>query len=78
MSNSLDPDQAVHFMGPDLGVKPCLQRISVDDASRQRVNCCCLAQILYIPIIISIQFMCSNETINMYKTVYYVKHSVTL
>ena len=27
MSNSLDPDQAIHFVGPDLGPN-CLQRLS--------------------------------------------------
>ena len=30
VSNSLDPDQARHFVGPDLGPK-CLQRLSVDN-----------------------------------------------
>ena len=35
--NSLDPDQARHFVGPDL--RPfCLQRLRADDTSRQRVN----------------------------------------
>ena len=29
MSNSLDPDQARHFVGPDLG-PDCLQRLSAD------------------------------------------------
>ena len=29
VSNSLDPDQARHFVGPDLGPK-CLQRLSAD------------------------------------------------
>ena len=37
MSNSLDPDQARHFVGPDLG-PTCLQRLLADDACRQRVN----------------------------------------
>ena len=37
MSNRLDPDQARHFVGPDLG-PICLQRLSADDTSRQRVN----------------------------------------
>ena len=32
MSNSLDPDQDRHFMGPDLGLN-CLQRLSADDKS---------------------------------------------
>ena len=32
VSNSLDPDQARHFVGPDLGPK-CLQRLSADDKS---------------------------------------------
>ena len=32
MSNSLDPDQARHFVGPDLGPK-CLQRLSADNKS---------------------------------------------
>ena len=30
MSNSLDPDQARHFVGPDLD-PICLQRLSADD-----------------------------------------------
>ena len=33
MSNSLDPDQARHFVGPDLGPN-CLQRLSADNTSR--------------------------------------------
>ena len=32
MSNSLDPDQAQHFVGPDLGPN-CLQRLSADNMS---------------------------------------------
>ena len=31
--NSLDPDQARHFVGPDLGPN-CLQKLSADDNSR--------------------------------------------
>ena len=34
VSNRLDPDQARHFVGPDLGPK-CLQKLSADDTSRQ-------------------------------------------
>ena len=30
MSNSLDPDEAQHFIGPDLGLT-CLQRFSADE-----------------------------------------------
>ena len=37
MSNSLDPDQARRFVGPDLGPN-CLPRISADDTGRQRVK----------------------------------------
>ena len=33
VSNSLDPDRARHFVGPDLG-PDCLQRLSADDTSR--------------------------------------------
>ena len=33
VSNSLDPDQARHFVGPDLGPN-CLQKLSADDTSR--------------------------------------------
>ena len=36
MSNSLDLDQARHFVGPDLGPN-CLQRLSADDTRRQSV-----------------------------------------
>ena len=35
VSNSLDPDQAQHFVGPDLGPN-CLQRLSADDTSRHK------------------------------------------
>ena len=44
MSKSLDPDQARHVVGPDLG-SSCLQRLSAEDTSRlelkedkQRIN----------------------------------------
>ena len=33
MSNSLEQDQARHFVGPDLDPN-CLQRLSADDKSR--------------------------------------------
>ena len=33
VSNSLDPDQARHYVGPDL-VLNCLQKISADDTRR--------------------------------------------
>ena len=34
VSNSLDPDQARHYVGPDLDPS-CLQRLSADDKSGQ-------------------------------------------
>ena len=37
MSNILDPDQARHFVGLDLGPN-CLRRLSADDIRRQRVK----------------------------------------
>ena len=37
VSNSLDPDQGQHFVGPDLGPN-CLQRLLADDTRRQRFN----------------------------------------
>ena len=37
MSNILDPDQARQLVGPDLGPN-CLQGLSADDTSRQKVN----------------------------------------
>ena len=37
VSNSLDPDQARPYVGPDQGPK-CFQRLSAEDISRQRVN----------------------------------------
>ena len=36
MSSSLNPDHARRFVGPDLGPN-CLQRLSADDTSKQRV-----------------------------------------
>ena len=37
VSNRLDPDQARHFVRPDL-CPNCLQKLSADDISSQRVN----------------------------------------
>ena len=37
MSDRLDPDQARHFVGPDLD-PICLQRLSADDTWQYRVN----------------------------------------
>ena len=37
VSNSLDLDQAQHFVGPDQGPN-CLQRLSADETSRQTVK----------------------------------------
>ena len=37
VSNSLDPDQARHCVGPDLA-PTCLQRLLADDTSIQRVR----------------------------------------
>ena len=37
MSNSLDPDLARQFVGPDLGPN-CGQRLSADDTCKQRVT----------------------------------------
>ena len=37
MSNCLDPDQARHLVGPDLGPK-CLEKLSADDTSRQKFD----------------------------------------
>ena len=37
MANSLDPDQARHFIRPDLGPN-CLQRLSADDTRSQKVK----------------------------------------
>ena len=36
-SNSLDPDQAQHFVRPDLG-PDCLQRLSADNPSKPKVK----------------------------------------
>ena len=37
VSNSMEPEQARQNVGPDLGLN-CLQRLSADDTSRQRVK----------------------------------------
>ena len=38
--NSLDPDQARHYVVPDLGPN-CLQRLSVNNTSRQKLKGTC-------------------------------------
>ena len=45
VSNRLDPDQARRFVGPDLGPN-CLQMLSADDTSRQRVKTLLLLYLL--------------------------------
>ena len=37
VSNSFDPDQAQHFVRPDLGPN-CLQMLSADDTCKQRIK----------------------------------------
>ena len=37
VTNNLDPDQARHFVGPDLDPN-CLQRLSSEDSARQRLH----------------------------------------
>ena len=37
VSNSLNPNQAQHFVGPDMGPN-CLQKLSAVNTSRQRVK----------------------------------------
>ena len=37
MSNSLDPEQAQHFVGPGLGLN-CLQKLSADDTIGLKVK----------------------------------------
>ena len=37
MSNSFDPDQAQHFVGPDLGPN-CLLRLLADDTSSKELK----------------------------------------
>ena len=40
-SNSLDPDQAQHFVWPDLGPN-CLQRLQADDIGKERGKEICI------------------------------------
>ena len=53
MSNSLDPDQARRFVGPDLGPN-CLPRLSADDTDRQRFKAaktsCAIAQLICVSV----------------------------
>ena len=45
MSNSLDPDQTGQNVRPDLGLN-CLQRLSAEDTSRQRVKYNCMTSFI--------------------------------
>ena len=57
MSNSFDPDQAQHFVGPDL-VPKCLQKLSADDTSSQRVKLSSSSQVVtfVIKLIVPLNF----------------------
>ena len=45
-SNSLDPDQARHFVGPDLGPN-CLQKLSADDTYNETSCAQCVYYVNY-------------------------------
>ena len=47
MSNSFGSNLSGHFVGPDLGLN-CLQRLSADDSSRQRVKNIPLATVVVL------------------------------
>ena len=59
VSNSLDPDQARRFVGPDLGPN-CLQRLSAEDTSSQKfqdlIIWSCIITFLYCQILIVVIF----------------------
>ena len=53
VSNSLDPDQARQFVGPDLG-PDCLRRLSADQTRQQKVNyvfTVCSIDSFFVPVI---------------------------
>ena len=50
MSNSTDPDQAQHFVIPDLGPN-YLQKLSADDTIRQRVKAAQIGLHAYVDIL---------------------------
>ena len=56
MSNSLDPDQDRHCVGPDLGPKS-LQKLSADDTSRQRVKIIVILLIMFLKIFLFVWFV---------------------
>ena len=47
MSNSLDPDQARRFVGPDLGPN-CLPKLSADGTGRQKVKGFVIMSMYYV------------------------------
>ena len=63
VSNPLDPDQDLHFVGPDLGPN-CLQRLSTDDKSRH------LARVKAMKMRIFVQF--SKDFSNSYCSKYQI------
>ena len=67
MSNSLDPDQAWHFVRPDLGPN-CLQRLTADDTRRQGVKWLCEAKRklpVYKGIKLRIKLGCSQKWVKI-------------
>ena len=62
MSNSLDLDQALHFVGPDLGPK-CLQRLPADGTKRVQIFGEVYALLIEICILISRCFLCVISSI---------------
>ena len=68
MSNSLDPDQARRFVGPDLGPN-CLPKFSADGTGRQRVVLCAflaLYDLKKFPIASILSDMKIDETFNLF------------
>ena len=64
MTNSLDPDQARRFVGPDLDPN-CLPRLLADDTGRQRVNRSYRTQLnsYFDPNVLLSSFFLSNLTL---------------
>ena len=66
VSNSLDSDQARHFVGPDLGPN-CLQRLSADDTSIETKSWILID--VYIKII-SRQHLYRDKELNLDRCIY--------
>ena len=68
VSNSFDPDQAQHFVGPNLGPN-CLRRLSADNTGRPSFNVAIKSNVLIIIVKAQVVYSMSFASVQLSLTI---------